>query len=139
MKKHIVFDFCGVYLNCSSLGFKPVPEIESVIEKLAKANFFVYGFSNMSLNTLSQLKLKYKSLSLFKNIVVSDMLTKPKPDSESFIEFLSLNDLSINDIVFIDDSDYNIKSAERLVIISIHYTNINNLLQMLKDKANVIF
>jgi len=109
-----------------------------LIHKLKKNNYNLIILSNNNEPTVELIRNKYKYIiDLFNKTYFSNELNLIKPDKEIFKYVIKELDIKPKEIIFIDDKEENIKSAENLGIRSILYSSTEELIKELnKLKVN---
>ena len=97
-------------------------ETISVLEKLYYSNKYnLYVLSNFHTYAYQEVKRKYDFFQFFDGIVISAEVKSIKPEREVYEYLLNNYDLQPEATVFIDDTEENIKGAEKLSMKTIHY------------------
>ena len=117
-----------IWMN-SKVGEMPAV---SLLEKLL-SNYQVWIISNTTESHIKSLQLQFAFLGLVKGIITSERAGAHKPNPKIFQFALSEANTDASSSVFIDDSYANIESAERLGIVSHHYTGFDELLKFIKS------
>ncbi len=123
MPKKVVFDFYNVLYSKENKGISS--DVLGVVKDLADNNFELYLFTNSSNDFLRKNDSKIPFMKYFRKIVSCDEYKKPS--IESFQKLKKELDCRYEDIIMIDDSEENIKEAEKLGIIGVQYTDTRSL------------
>ena len=113
----------------------PVEKTFSIVKQL-KQQYRVHIFSNMNDATLYQLKKLYLCyLALFDTIHCfgPSTLWRQKPDDLAYQQLLVSLKASVTDVLFIDNSRRNVRTAQKLGMHTLHYKNalkLSNDIQM---------
>ena len=103
-----------------------IPETVSLLLKL-KEKYKLFGLTNWSAETIP---IAYERFSFFKEfdgIVVSGEEKLIKPDKKLYHLLLDRYNLNVEKTIFIDDNIKNIKAAEEIGLIAIHFENSSQL------------
>jgi 2-haloacid dehalogenase len=103
-----------------------IPETVSLLYKL-KTRYNIYGLTNWSAETIPIAYGRFPFFREFNGIVVSGEEKMVKPDSRIFHLLLNRYNLKAANSVFIDDNLKNVKAAEEIGMIAIHYQNSSQL------------
>jgi 2-haloacid dehalogenase len=109
-----------------------IPETVSLLYQL-KEKHNIYGFTNWSAETIT---IAYERFSFFKEfdgIVVSGEEKLIKPDQKLYHLLLDRYNLKAENTIFIDDNLKNVKAAEELGMIAIHFENPDQLETVLQS------
>src|SRR5579885_1144032 len=115
---------------------KPVDPIISLVKTLKQSGYSLHVLSNIGEQFFAHLKDNFDSLfKEFDQIKVSTAaehyLGKPHP--QIFYNYLQQCNPSQKQVVFIDNKHANIKAAQELGIIGLHFTNANRLKKQLEQ------
>lgn len=103
-----------------------IPETVSLLYKL-KTRYDIYGLTNWSAETIPIAYDRFSFFRDFNGIVVSGEEKMVKPDSQIFHLLLNRYNLKAAHSIFIDDNLKNVKAAEEIGMIAIHYQNSSQL------------
>ncbi|WP_117883392.1 HAD family hydrolase [Aureibaculum luteum] len=110
----------------------PIKDSVNVLNKLKKANSTqLYALTNWSAETFPVALERYDFLQDFKGIVVSGTEKTRKPFAKIYEIILDRYTITPEKAVFIDDNLDNVKAAQSLGIIGIHFHNAQQLTQEL--------
>jgi 2-haloacid dehalogenase len=104
-----------------------------VLKSLKAAGVPAYAITNFSAEKFALAWERHGFLKCFDGIVVSGEERLLKPDPRIFDVFLKRFDIAAQDCIFIDDSDANIRAAQRLGMKTIHYCETLDLRSALKS------
>ncbi|MCA1764029.1 MAG: HAD family hydrolase [Cryomorphaceae bacterium] len=110
------------------LGDFPIERYHFLSQLAEKYQLFVLSNTNAIHETAFQ-KIIEKSVgwekfkSLFAGIAYSHNLGERKPNPEIFLKVLSINEISADETIFIDDTKEHVESASKLGIKSLHLEN----------------
>jgi putative hydrolase of the HAD superfamily len=118
--------------------FYPRQEIVDLIERLNLV-YPVYLISNINELHFQYLHHTYPYIfSLFDNLILSFKLKAVKPEKRIYEELKNVSQLEYNDIIYIDDREDLIKEAQKLNLICIKFTDIDQLLKDLNSFSIVV-
>ena len=103
-----------------------IPETVALLKKL-KARYKVYGLTNWSAETFKIAYAKFPFFKEFDGIVVSGQEKILKPDKRIYYRLLDRYNLKAENTVYIDDNLDNIRTAEEIGMVSIHFENAGQL------------
>ena len=103
-----------------------IPETVALLKKL-KARYKVYGLTNWSAETFKIAYAKFPFFKEFDGIVVSGQEKILKPDKRIYYRLLDRYNLKAENTVYIDDNIDNIRTAEEIGMVSIHFENAGQL------------
>lgn len=103
-----------------------IPETVALLKKL-KARYKVYGLTNWSAETFKIAYAKFSFFKEFDGIVVSGQEKILKPDKRIYYRLLDRYNLKAENTVYIDDNLDNIRTAEEIGMVSIHFENAGKL------------
>ena len=103
-----------------------IPETVSLLYKL-KAKYKIYGLTNWSAETISIAYDRFPFFSAFDGIVVSGQEKMIKPNKEIYHLLLDRYKLKAANTIFIDDNINNIKAAEEIGLLGIHFESPGQL------------
>jgi len=110
----------------------PIDETLDIIKELKGKGHKLYVLSNMSLRAADEIEKKYNFWDLFDGIMFSSRVKMIKPDNEIFLHILEKYNLNVNDSVFIDDTEINVKAAQNLGFKTVHFKTPSQCEQELK-------
>lgn len=123
MGKKVVFDFYNVlYLKEND---EISQDVLNVVKDLSKNGFELYLFTNSSIDFLKRNDSKVPFLKYFRKVVSCGEYRKPS--KEAFQKLVDELDCEYGDIIMIDDSERNIKEAQKLGIIGVQYIDAGSL------------
>ncbi len=118
--------------------FSPIPENLQLLHHFAKNKSWydikIVLLSNTNQSHKEYIEQEFKIFSLFDHCIFSYEIHLEKPQREIYEYTLNLIQLKPEEVVFIDDKIENIEGAKQLGIHTIHYTNIQNLEEILKSQ-----
>jgi 2-haloacid dehalogenase len=91
----------------------PVPGMPEFLTRLHGAGYPLYGITNSSGEKFPILRGKFAFLGLFAEILLSGDVGVNKPDPRIFRIFLDRTGLRKADLLFVDDKEANVSSAQR--------------------------
>ena len=103
----------------------------SLIEKL-QSSCEVWIISNTTESHIKSLQSKFAFLNRLAGIITSERACAHKPNPKIFQFALSEANTDASSSLFIDDSYANVKSAEKLGIVSHHYTEFDKLIKFIE-------
>jgi 2-haloacid dehalogenase len=103
-----------------------IPETVSLFYKL-KQKYNLYGLTNWSAETITIAYERFPFFREFNGIVVSGEEKMIKPDQKLYHLLLDRYNLNAENTIFIDDNIKNIKAAEEIGLVAIHFENSNQL------------
>ena len=112
----------------------------SLIKKL-KDDYKIFLLSNTNVIHINKIKrdlgsLKYADFySLFNKVYYSYKIRTRKPEKKSFNIILDDNNLSPDEVLFIDDSEQHIRTALELGIHSYHLKETEDIIHLFSDKS----
>lgn len=104
--------------------------IEGTVElmKTLKENGHpMYGLSNWSAETFPTIRREYEFLNLLDDIVISGEINMIKPEPEIFEFLLQKIGKSADECLFVDDSEANIITAQRIGFDTVHFNSPEQL------------
>jgi 2-haloacid dehalogenase len=104
-----------------------IPGSVAVLRQLKNNATPLYGLTNWSHETFPVARARFAALELFDGIVVSGEEGTIKPDEAIFHILLQRYALPAERVVFIDDNAANIRTARRLGLHGIHFTDAHTL------------
>jgi len=105
----------------------PVPGVAAVLDELLAAGAALYGLTNFDAGPFERARLLVPQLERFTGIVVSGREHLAKPDDAVFELILQRYDLEAGSTLFVDDSEINIRAADRLGLRTHHFTGAGRL------------
>jgi 2-haloacid dehalogenase len=96
-----------------SLG-GPIQGTVDILYDLKRKGYLLYGLSNWSAEKFALTRPKYAFFSCFEDILVSGEVGLVKPDPSLYTLFLERIGRSAHECLYIDDSEENVRTAERL-------------------------
>lgn len=93
-----------------------IPGMEDLIKDLKAKGYRIFGLSNWSEETFSQVRYVYPVLGLMEDMVISGIEHVMKPDHRIFELALKRFGIKADETVFIDDNAANVKAACELGI-----------------------
>ncbi len=109
-----------------TLGEAIAPTVE-ILAELRATGVRLLALTNWSGETFPLARPRYPFLEWFDGIVVSGDVRMAKPDARIFRHLIERHALEARSTVFIDDSEPNIRAAERLGLIAIRFTGADDL------------
>jgi 2-haloacid dehalogenase len=103
-----------------------IPETVALLKKL-KARYKVYGLTNWSAETFKIAYAKFPFFKEFDGLVVSGQEKILKPDKRIYYRLLDRYNLKAENTIYIDDNIDNIRTAEEIGMVSLHFENAGNL------------
>ena len=110
-------------------------ELVEFIRKI-KENHKVILLSNASSTYLRKILNRYELIPLFDEIIISSEVKLVKPGSEIYQLALDRMQAKPEESVMIDDNMVNVNGAKQIGIDGILYTNVNSLIEELKQDLN---
>jgi len=122
------------YEAFNSIVSHPIPEAVNLLKKLREnGNYMIMALSNVNASHWNYiLSKKWDFLDYFDEIILSHNVKITKPNPKIFKHAIKKAKCKPQEIVFIDDGSINVRSAEELGIIGIHYKNIKELIKEFK-------
>jgi len=105
----------------------------AILKQLKQKDLGLYALTNWSNETFPYAKKRFAFLNDFADIVVSGEEKVIKPDPKIYEILLQRNKLQAHESVFIDDRLVNVKAAEALGMIGLHFTSSENLQEALLE------
>lgn len=100
----------------------------NVLQELYNKNSYnLYVLSNFHKQAYQVVVDKHSFFELFAGIVISSQVKSIKPEKEIYEYLLESYSLKPEETVFIDDTEENVKGAEKLCIKTIHYQDADKL------------
>ncbi len=119
-------------------GFNP--RMIDILKKLRyNNNFKLIALSNVNVSHWDYLlDRKWGFIEYFDELILSHEIHMTKPDAKIFHYAIEKAECKPEEILFIDDGLNNVRSAKQLGIIGIHFTNIEDLIEELRNLGIVI-
>lgn len=95
-------------------SFSVIQPTWDFIRELKAKGISIYLLSNMNMDTFNYLKSTFPVFNEFDDGVVSENVGYCKPEKEIFDIFLKQTGLSLDEFIFFDDTDVNVKKATDL-------------------------
>lgn len=112
----------------------PISGSVEILRRLKRKGYPLYGLSNWSAETYPRAHQKYAFFDMFDGILLSGAVKLNKPDPAIFKLLLDQVGYKASECLLIDDSQTNIRAANALGFVTIHFTTPQQLrseLQML--------
>jgi len=109
--------------------------VEILKEVKESGKYKLLALTNWSAETFPVAQERYDFLNWFDGIVVSGTEKNRKPFASFYQLLLDRYDVKPEEALFIDDNLRNIKAAEQLGILSIHFTSPEQLRGLLKEEG----
>jgi len=103
------------------------PETVKILKEIKDAGYPLVGLSNWSGETLPRVAHKFEFLNWFDPLVLSGEVEMVKPDPDIYHYLLKEINREPGECVFIDDSEVNIQTAEKLGFEGIHFSSPHQL------------
>jgi len=110
-----------------------IPGTVKILERLRGAGYPLVALSNWSAETYPKVTKRFALLSWFGTLVISGEVGLIKPDPEIYHYLLKKINREAKDCIFIDDSKQNVRTAEELGFISIHFSSPEGLEENLEE------
>ena len=104
---------------------KPIKESVQLVQELKDKGNNLFVLSNLHPESIAHLEKEYSFLEMFQGKVISCRINKVKPELEIYQFLITKYNLDVNNTVFIDDVEINVKAAANIGLNSIHFKNIN--------------
>ncbi len=114
------------YGNWEVMLHGDIPETVSLMYQL-KEKYKIFGLTNWSAETITIAYERFSFFKAFDGIVVSGEEKLIKPDKKLYHLLLDRYNLKAENTIFIDDNLKNIKAAEEIGLIAIHFENSSQL------------
>ena len=108
------------------------PETVKILKEIKDAGYPLVGLSNWSGETLPRVAHQFEFLNWFDPLVLSGEVEMVKPDPDIYLYLLKEINREPGECIFIDDSEVNIQTAEKLGFEGIHFSSP----QQLRDRLN---
>jgi putative hydrolase of the HAD superfamily len=112
-------------------------ETSDFLRKLKKDGYKIYFLSNFSVEGFEYIYKKYDFFSLCDGKVVSGYIKQVKPDEGIYKYLLREYNLEPEECLFIDDSEANIKVAQKLGFNTILFNNIEECIEEFGKAVNI--
>jgi 2-haloacid dehalogenase len=104
-----------------------LPETVEILKQLKQKGYPLYGLSNWSAETFPHAREKYDFFELFDDIVLSGAVGYNKPEPEIYHILLERIGRPAKECLFIDDSLPNIKQAQKIGFMTVHFESPKQL------------
>jgi len=108
------------------------PETVKILKEIKDAGYPLVGLSNWSGETLPRIAHQFEFLNWFDPLVLSGEVEMVKPDPDIYHYLLKEINREPGECIFIDDSEVNIQTAEKLGFEGIHFSSP----QQLRDRLD---
>ena len=108
-----------------------IPGMEELVKDLKAKGYRVFGLSNWSVETFSQVRHVYPVLDLMEDMVISGIERIMKPDHRIFELALNRFGIKAEETVFIDDNPNNVQAACKVGIHGVLFQSKDLLLSKL--------
>lgn len=115
----------------------PIQETVDILAELKERQTPVYALTNWNKETFEMVRNLFPFFEWFNGIVISGVEKIVKPDERIYRILMSRYSIDPRKAVYIDDSDDNVKTAQRLGFTGIHYTTPEDLRKRLQ-RLNLI-
>ena len=119
-----------------SIGMAHTDTVE-IMKQLKQKGYALYGLSNWSAETFPYARKKFNFFDLLDDMVISGLVGHVKPEPEIYQLLLEKIKRPAQECLFIDDSLPNIKQANKLGFVTIHYRSSAQLASEL-DKLGIL-
>ena len=114
----------------------PIPGTVEIFRQLKESGKYkIYALTNWQAGLFDIALVRYNFMHWFDGRVVSGEEKMRKPYPQFYQRLLDRYDVSPNEALFIDDSIRNVKGAEALGIMTIHFQNPEQLKEELRKKG----
>lgn len=110
-----------------------------VVRRLKAAGYGVYGLSNWSMETFSQIRGDYPILEELDGMVVSGEEGIVKPSAEIYNRLLDRYSLQAEESLFVDDNAANVEGAERVGMKAVQFVGAKELERVLREEYGMEF
>jgi HAD superfamily hydrolase (TIGR01509 family) len=124
MSRKIVFDFYNVLYDRESRSISE--EVLNIVKDLKDMGEDLYLFTNSGKWFLEEKDRETPFLKYFTNVIACENDCK-KPSEEAFEKLLEIVGGKYEDILLIDDSEFNIEEAKKLGIMGERFVNADSL------------
>ena len=121
------------YSRWEEMVIGPIQGTVNILERLREAGYPLAALSNWSAETYPKIAKRFALLNWFDPLVISGEIGLIKPDPEIYHYLLKKINREAKDCIFIDDSESNIRTAEKLGFISIHFSSSEGLGRSLEE------
>lgn len=121
------------YSRWEEMILGPIQGTVKILERLREAGYPLAALSNWSAETYPKVANRFALLKLFDPLVISGEVGLIKPDPEIYNYLLKKINREAKDCIFIDDSESNIRTAEEMGFISIHFSSPEELGRNLEE------
>jgi len=112
-------------INAVPSFLTPINESLQLIQELKDYGNNLYVLSNLHPESIAHLEKEHSFLESFDGRVISCRIKKVKPELEIYQYLITKYNLEVNNSVFIDDVEINVKAAANIGLNPIHFININ--------------
>jgi HAD superfamily hydrolase (TIGR01509 family) len=99
----------------------------AILEELNERGAPLYAITNFNGPKFRETQRRFGFLNIFRDIVVSGEVGMLKPDRQIFELFLTRNDLTAGDCLFIDDSRHNVDGSRAVGMDAVHFESPEQL------------
>lgn len=110
-----------------------------IVRRLKAAGYGVYGLSNWSLETFSQIRGDYPILEELDGMVVSGEEGIVKPSAEIYNRLLDRYSLQAEESLFVDDNAANVEGAEAVGMKAVQFIGAKELERVLREEYGMEF
>jgi 2-haloacid dehalogenase len=104
-----------------------------ILKELKQAGYLLYGLSNWSAETFPHARARHDFFDLLDDMVISGEVGHVKPHPEIFQIMLDRIGRPAQECLFIDDSQANIRQAQEMGFVTIHFESPEQLRQRLVE------
>jgi putative hydrolase of the HAD superfamily len=101
----------------------PIKESVQLLQELKEYGSRLFVLSNLHPASINHLEKEYSFLELFDGRVISCRIKKVKPEAEIYQYLIDSYNLDIENTVFVDDMEINLKAAAKFGMKTIHFEN----------------
>lgn len=105
----------------------PIQGTVDILWELKQDGYPLYGLSNWSTETYPRARHKHNFFDWFDDVILSGAVKLNKPDPAIFNLLLNKTGYTAPECVLIDDSEPNIDTANKMGLVSIHFTSPEQL------------
>ncbi len=127
---HLIQAFQDHWID--SVG-EPVAGTINIMKQLKQAGYQIYGLSNWSAETFPHMRRKHDFFNLLDDMVISGEVGHVKPNPKIFHILLDKIGRSAEECLFIDDALPNIRQAQKMGFVVIHFQSPEQLETSLRD------
>jgi len=102
---------------------RPIKESVQLVQELKDNGNSLFVLSNLHPESIAHLEKEYSFLDLFQGKVISCRINKVKPELEIYQYLVKEYKLDVNNTVFIDDVEINVKAAANIGLKTIKFEN----------------